>query len=119
MGVDLGVNECHAHQVCVLQLPDVYLLSNGRHQQATAVSQGSDRPLLFPLVQHLESVLSEWLAGLGHHVYHIKDNDAASTGNVLTKTVQKLSVFSNTNHNMKYLMSVTQTLVLIMPFKDV
>lgn len=91
VGVDLCVNEGHAHQVCVLQLPDVHLLSNGRHQQAAAVSQGGDGTLLLPLVQHFQSVFSEGLAGLRHYVNHVKDDDAATTGDVLTKAVQEES----------------------------
>lgn len=86
--VYLRVYECHAHQVSVLELPDVNL-PNGRHQQATAEGYGGDRPLLLPLVQHLEAILSTWLARLWHHIYHVKDQDTATARDVLSKAVRK------------------------------
>lgn len=88
VGVDLGVDESHAHQVCVLELPDVDFLANGGDKEAAAVGQGSDGALLLPLVQHLEPVLGERLARLRHHVYHVEDEDAAAAGDVLAKAAK-------------------------------
>lgn len=61
------------------------LLSNGRHQKATAMSEGSDGSFLFPLIEHLESVLGEWLSWFWHYINHIKDQDAATAGDVFPK----------------------------------
>lgn len=61
------------------------LLSNGRNQETATVSKGSNGSFLLPLVQHLESVLGEWLSRLWHNINHIKDEDAATAGDVFPK----------------------------------
>lgn len=63
----------------------VNLLSNGGHQEAAAVSEGSNWSFLLPLIQHLEPVLGEWLAWFRHNINYIKDQDAATAGDVFPK----------------------------------
>ena len=62
--VDLRVDEGQPKEVGVLEVEDVNFLSNRGHQVPVDCRECGDGPLLFFLVDRLDFVLGEWLAGL-------------------------------------------------------
>lgn len=58
-----------------------YLLSDGRHQVSTAVTESRNRSLLLLLIQHFKLILGEGLTGLWHDLNHIHNQDLSDRMN--------------------------------------